>query len=87
MQSIIEDLFYGRRGLADNVDFGKEYERLGAEGLEIYNKLYPTLTPEQKKQLDDIFWSDAGQESEAVRVNYIEGFKVGFLIAVECFTK
>lgn len=87
MHSIIEEIFYGKRGQADNIEMGEEYTKLGAEGMEIYNKFYPTLTPEQKKQFDDMFWADAGQEAECVRAHYIEGFKVGFLIAVECFTK
>lgn len=87
MQSIIEEIFYGRRGQSENIELGEEYHKLGGEGLEIYNKFYPTLTEEQKKMFDDIFWTEAGQEAENVRIHYVEGFKIGFLIAVECFTK
>lgn len=87
MQSIIEEILYGNRGQIENLDYGKEYDRLSEEGLKIYDKFYPTLTKKQKKQFDNIFNVEAGQAAEAERAVYIEGFKIGFLIAVECFTK
>ena len=87
MHSIIEEIFYGNRGQTENLDLGEEYKRLGKESKIIYDKFYPTLTPEQKKLFDDMLWVDAGKEAECVRANYVEGFKIGFLIAVECFTK
>ncbi|MDE6557984.1 MAG: hypothetical protein K2K39_02645 [Clostridia bacterium] len=87
MQSIIEEIFYGKRGQADKIEPGEEYHKLGEQSLEIYNKFYSTLTPEQKKLCDDIYSIDAAREVEDVRAHYIEGFKIGFLIAVECLTK
>lgn len=87
MQSIIEEIFYGNRGQAEHIEYGKEYEKLCEQGLEIYNKFYPTLTAEQKKQFDDILNAEAGQAAEGELAFYTEGFKIGFLIAVECFAK
>lgn len=87
MQSIIEEILNGNCGQAEKMDYGEEYKRLCNKGLEIYNKFYPTLTNEQKKQFDEIYEAESGQSAEAELVFYTKGFKTGFLIAVECFMK
>ena len=87
MQSIIEEIFYGNRGRTEDLDYGEEYAKLNDECAEIYGKLSSTFSEEQKKLFDDLTWAESGQQAECERANYVEGFKIGFLIAVECLTK
>lgn len=87
MKSILEEIYYGNRGNAESLEFGDAYRKALTEGCEIYEKLEKGLNKKQKKLLSKLFWSDSEQEAEAVKAVYIEGFKIGFNIAVECLTK
>lgn len=87
MQSIIEEIYFGNRGQSENIKFGEDYKKSAAESLEIFNKMYPTFTDGQKKLFDALQRSDGEQSAISECANFVEGFKVGFLIAVECFTK
>lgn len=87
MKSILEEIYYGNRGSSENLEFGEAYHKALSEGCEIYEKLEKSLNKRQKKLLVKLFWSDSEQEAEAVKAVYIEGFKIGFRIAVECLTE
>lgn len=87
MKSIIEDIYYGNRGGAEDIDFGKVYFDAQSKACTLYEKMEKGLNEKKKKLLSKIFWADVEQEAEAVKAAYIEGFKIGFNIAVECLTK
>lgn len=87
MYSIIEEIYYGKRGNLDNIDFGEAYKKALSESTVISEKLERGLSEREKKLLNKLIGTDAEQEEEAVKAVYIEGFKIGFNIAVECLTK
>lgn len=87
MQSILEEIYYGNRGSAENIKFGKDYFDAQSRGADIWEKLEKGLNKRQKKILTKMYWSECEQEAEAVKAAYMEGFKIGFNIAVECLTK
>lgn len=87
MKSILEEIYHGNRGNAESIDFGEAYRKAQSKGCDLLEKMEKGLSEKQKKLLIKIFWSGAEQEAEAVKAVYIEGFKIGFNIAVECLTK
>lgn len=84
MKSIIEEIFYGKRANCEDIDFGKAYWKAHSKGCNCFEKLEEALNEEQKELLDALTWATGEQESEAILTFYKEGFKIGFLIAVEC---
>ncbi len=87
MKLIFEKIYYGNSGNAESLEFGDAYRKALTEGCEIYKKSEKGLNKKQKNLLSKLFWSDSEPEAEAVKAVYIEGFKIGFNIAVECLTK
>ncbi|MDE7087784.1 MAG: hypothetical protein K2O67_06295 [Clostridia bacterium] len=87
MKSILEEIYFGNRGQFDNIDFGKAYFEAQAKYCKLFDKLEKRLNVKQKKLLNNLYWAGGEQEGEAALASYKEGFKIGFLIAVECFTK
>lgn len=87
MQSILDDIYYGRRGQVSNLKVTERYSQLQTEAIEKEQEILKNLTSEQIASFGDMCIYDIEQEGELARASYCEGFKVGFLIAVECFTK
>lgn len=82
MKSAIEKIYYGETHY-ENIPVTEEWKRLAAESLKVYEKFYPSLTEEQKKQFDELFDYESEQEGEIARRFYEEGFKLGFMLAME----
>jgi len=84
MKSAIEKIYYGETD-NQNVSVTQEWKRLAEKCSEIFNGFYASLNEEQKRQYDEIFDYQSGQESETVLQFYKEGFKLGLAIAIETF--
>lgn len=83
MKSIIEDIYYGKRGFVETIKASKEYWKVHEEFGKIYEKLESQLTDEQKKLLDELYSTSGGMESEHGISRFKEGVKIGLLIAIE----
>ena len=86
MKSIIEDIYYGKRGFVETIKPSEEYWKVHEEFGKIYDKLESQLTDEQKKTLDELYLSIGGLGAEQGLTNFKEGFKLGLLVAIEAFT-
>jgi len=84
MKSAIEKIFFGETD-NQNVPVTEEWKRLSGKCLEIFDGFYESLNEEQKRQYDEIFDYQSGQESETVLQFYKEGFKLGLALAAEAF--
>lgn len=82
MKSAIEKIYKGETHY-ENIPVTEEWKRLADESLKVYEKFYPSLTEEQKKQYDELYYYESGQEAEVARRFYEEGFKLGFMLAME----
>lgn len=83
MKSIIEDIYYGKRGFVETIKASKEYWKVHEEFGKIYEKLESQLTDEQKNILNELYLAMGGLESEQCITNFKEGVKIGLLIAIE----
>ena len=86
MKSAIEKIYFGEAD-REEIPATEEWKRLADEGLKVYEKFYPSLTEEQKKQFDEIYEYESGQEAEMILQYYKEGFKLGLMLAVEAALK
>ena len=84
MKSAIEKIYKGETHY-ENIPVTEEWKRLADESLKVYEKFYPSLTEEQKKQYDEIYDYESGQEAEIAKRYYEEGFKLGLALAAEVF--
>ena len=82
MKSVIEKIYKGETSYQD-IAVTEEWKRLAEKSLKIYERFYPSLTEEQKKQYDELYYYESGQEAEVARRFYEEGFKLGFMLAME----
>lgn len=83
--SAIMQMFYGRRGNADNIGCTPEYTELLTAVSDAYDCLCKKLEPDT--ELWELFlkYKDALEEMHVCEVgdHYAEGFKFGLLIGVE----
>ena len=84
MKTAIEKIFSGDTN-HQNYEMTNEWKRLASEVLKIYHDFYESLTEEQKKQYDEIFHYESGQEAEVALQCYEEGFKLGLQLGLEVF--
>lgn len=87
MQSVIDEMFFGKRGYQNVIKDEEGYEKALKEVCELTEKIRKELNDEQEKDLREL--SDAfGKLDAAISlIHYREGFKAGLLIAVECFNE
>lgn len=86
MKSIIEEIFYGNKNHYEKIDYGEDYSKITSKYLKLCDTFCRGLTEEQKSMFNELTTLDLEGDVEAVRAHYIEGFKMGFLIAVECLS-
>lgn len=84
MKSAIEKLFYGEINHSD-IPVTEEWKRLADKSLKVYKEFYTSLTEKQKKQFDNIYDYEIGQQAEALLQHYKAGFKLGLTLAAEVF--
>lgn len=85
MKSIIEEIYFGKRGNAEGMKPSEEYWKAHDEVSRKYEDLEKQLTEEQKKQFQELYLIMGGLESEHGISQFKEGFKVGLLVAIEVF--
>ena len=85
MKSVIEDIYYGKWSV-ENFKPSEEYGKISDECDKLYKEIEKHLNKEQRKNLFDLVVKDGGLEAETACTHFKEGFKLGFLIAVEVFT-
>ena len=59
MKSAIEKIYKGETSYQD-IAVTEEWKRLAEKSLKIYERFYPSLTEEQKKQYDEIYGLNFG---------------------------
>lgn len=84
MYKIIEKLLLGNRGQLELISSTDEYKRLRKEDYAVYNKLYPTLSDEQKALFDEEEEIQSQLEYETALAFYSEGLRIGILLGIEC---
>lgn len=85
MKSILEEIYYCKRGNSEVIEASEEYWKVHKKYEEIYEKLEEGLNDKQKKLLDELFVQGGGLEGEMALSHFKEGFKLGLLVAVEAF--
>lgn len=84
MKSIIEQIYFCRRGHSESIEPSDEYRLQLDKVVELSDELSKTLNDNQQKLLRNYSFETAGLESASNLTHYIEGFKVGLLIGIEC---
>ncbi len=86
MKSVIEEIYYGRRGNCENIEESEEYWKLHKEAATLCEEFDKTLSDEQKRVFEKIHYLLSGLEAEATVTRFKEGFKLGMLAATEAFS-
>lgn len=84
MNSIIYEIFMGRRGNCQNIKITDNYKKLQIEQNKLISALKENLSDKQNMLLEEIFELQADLDSESEFNHYDAGFKLGFRIALEC---
>ena len=84
MKTAIDKIYSGDTD-HQNFEMTDEWKRLAGEALKTYEVFYASLNEEQKKQFDEIFHYEGGQEAEVALQCYKEGFKLGLKLGAEVF--
>ena len=82
--SIIEDLYYGRRGTSETIEINETYKKILDEIIAKEKILTKDFSKEQKNIFYNYCDLQGCLESEHSLASYIEGFKIGFRVAIEC---
>ncbi len=83
-KSMIKELFYGKRGFYENIRLGKEYRKIIDKIIKLEEVITKNFDEEQKKAYFDYCVLQGGLESESGEAHYIEGFKIGLRLGIEC---
>lgn len=83
-KSVIKDIFYGNRGNLETIKMTKEVENLYGVFSDAYDEFVKELTPQQLAILETCMEARENVLSEEIDVFYIEGFKLGLRIGIEC---
>ena len=86
MKSIIEEIYLGKRGNHNCIKPSEEYRKIHVELNKHYEDLKNQLSEKQKAMLDELDCKMAELSAEHSITNFIEGFKLGMLIAIETFS-
>ena len=84
-KSVIREIFHGKRGQMETMQvFSEAYQEAANERCDAYDAMKEKFDPEQL-ELQQKF-SDAQDDVWYEEVNYyfVEGFKLGVLIGIEC---
>ena len=83
-RSIIREIFNGNRGSREIMEMTNEQRELMSKVAESYSKLIKRLDPRQQKLHKEFI--DAREEAFCDESDsiFIEGFKIGLLIGIEC---
>lgn len=87
MQSVIDELFLGKRGYANVIKDDEGYKKALEEVCLLTEKIKKGLNEKQRKELGELSDAFGKLDAEISLIHYREGFKAGLLITVECFTE
>lgn len=83
-KSIIEEIYYDKLNVCEQVELSEEYKKISDEAYRFYKRLKNILNDEQKKIFEDFANSEIGVCAEGELLHFKEGFKLGLLLAIEC---
>ncbi|MDE6355673.1 MAG: hypothetical protein K2L67_00305 [Clostridia bacterium] len=83
MKSIIEELYNDNCGFSEKLKPTEKYWEICKQYDEVFNKLLNGTTKEQNELLNELFDYGGLCAGEMSEQHFIEGFKLGFRIAVE----
>ena len=85
MKSAVKDIFYGIKGHMETIHLPKEHFVIEGETLsKTYDELHEKLSPDLLKLHQKFVDALEENYSEEVDFFYVEGFKLGLLIGIEC---
>ena len=87
MQSVIDEMFFGKRGYANVIKGDGGYKKALAEVSLLTEKILQELNEKQRKDLGELSDAYCNLDAEVALIHYREGFKTGLLLAAECFTE
>ena len=82
---IIHDIYYGRRGTNEHIKTTDEYKELLSKFCDLYDKCKKCFSKKQMRLVDKLHDIKCSLSAESNKISYIEGFKIGLLIGIECF--
>ena len=83
-KSVIKAIFNGERGTAERMSMTEEEHNLMSVVSDTYDELLNALAPEQKKLHEKFIDARESAFCEELDNHYVEGFKLGLLIGIEC---
>ncbi len=81
--NILKELYYGNVSESSRVRKA-ELKPIVDKELALYQKLREQLNEEQKQQFEDFIELMSNRHGNELEDTYIQGFKTGLLIAIEC---
>lgn len=83
-RSVIREVFNGSRGSASDMKMSEAEREIMVEVDEAYDELWNKLDPEQQKLFEEFLSLRERAFCEDADNHYVEGYKLGLLIGVEC---
>ena len=83
MKSIIKEIFYGTKGHFDTIKPSEKYFELQKKGITLYDTIIKELSDEKIAELKKLCDLYCEIEIEVADTHFIEGVKLGILLAVE----
>ena len=83
-KSIIEEVYNGKRGVCDTIIDSELYRKMIAKSAEVGDRLLVNLSEEKKKLYFQLGNLEAALEADTAQTHFVEGFKLGLCIAIEC---
>lgn len=83
-KSVIKEVFNGFRGTAELMAMTEEEHKLLSVASDTYDEFLKELTPKQKELHDKFIDARESASCEELDNYYVEGFKLGLLIGIEC---
>ncbi len=87
MQSVIDEMFLGKKGYANVIKNDSRYKMALEEVCLLTERINEGLNEKQRKALGELSDAFGRLDAEISLIHYREGFKAGLLTAVECFTE
>lgn len=85
MKSIIEEIYFGKRGQIETIKASEAYWRVHEKAEALGEELEKSMTEEQIKIFREYFYAVSGLEAEQSLTHFKEGVKLGMLLAFEVF--
>lgn len=82
--SIIEDIYFGRRGSDVVLKTTEKTKKLMNEAIEYEDSFKKVLSAEQLSLFERYISSVIDLKVEELCVHYTEGFKLGLLVGIQC---